>query len=144
MNPSVTLHLGDCLDVLKTLPDGSVDAVVTDPPYGISYKNKRRDVRPREFAPVLASDGSQLVGQAAIDSCFDLGLPVLAFAHHRKSWAGPWRQWLVWDKGGAVGGGGDGRRVSSSRGNLSSSLDSANCLAPEIRPYCGFLLRRTA
>jgi DNA modification methylase len=26
---------GDCLEVLKTLPDGSVDAVVTDPPYGI-------------------------------------------------------------------------------------------------------------
>ena len=31
----VELHLGDCLDVLRTLPDNSVDAVVTDPPYGI-------------------------------------------------------------------------------------------------------------
>ena len=30
------LHLGDCLDVLRTLPDCSVDAVVTDPPYGLS------------------------------------------------------------------------------------------------------------
>lgn len=29
-----TLHHGDCLDVLRTLPDASVDAVVTDPPYG--------------------------------------------------------------------------------------------------------------
>jgi len=28
----VTLHLGDCLTVLATLPDASVDAVVTDPP----------------------------------------------------------------------------------------------------------------
>ena len=27
----VTLHHGDCLDVLATLPDASVDAVVTDP-----------------------------------------------------------------------------------------------------------------
>ena len=27
--------LGDCLDVLPTLAAGSVDAVVTDPPYGI-------------------------------------------------------------------------------------------------------------
>ncbi len=26
---------GDCLDILPTLPDGCVDAVVTDPPYGI-------------------------------------------------------------------------------------------------------------
>ena len=27
---------GDCLEVMKTLPDNSVDAVVTDPPYGIT------------------------------------------------------------------------------------------------------------
>lgn len=27
------LHLGDCLDVLRTLDAGSVDAVITDPPY---------------------------------------------------------------------------------------------------------------
>ncbi|WP_304951589.1 DNA methyltransferase [Shinella sp. NM-101] len=29
----VTLHAGDCLDVLDALPEASVDAVVTDPPY---------------------------------------------------------------------------------------------------------------
>jgi DNA modification methylase len=27
---------GDCLEVLRTMPDNSVDAVVTDPPYGLS------------------------------------------------------------------------------------------------------------
>lgn len=27
------LHVGRCEDVLKTLPDNSVDAIVTDPPY---------------------------------------------------------------------------------------------------------------
>ncbi|MEQ7847742.1 DNA methyltransferase [Nocardioides kribbensis] len=31
----MTLHHGDCLDVLRALPDASVDAVVTDPPYGL-------------------------------------------------------------------------------------------------------------
>lgn len=35
MSDAVRLLLGDCLDVLRELPDGSVDAVVTDPPYGI-------------------------------------------------------------------------------------------------------------
>ena len=30
------LHLGDCLEVLKTLPENSVDSIVTDPPYGLS------------------------------------------------------------------------------------------------------------
>jgi len=29
----IQLHLGDCLDILPTLESGSVDAVITDPPY---------------------------------------------------------------------------------------------------------------
>ena len=29
----VCLHLGDALDVLRTLPDESVDCIVTSPPY---------------------------------------------------------------------------------------------------------------
>jgi len=28
------LYLGDCLDIMRTMPDKSVDAVITDPPYG--------------------------------------------------------------------------------------------------------------
>src|SRR5690606_29866041 len=31
-----TLYEGDCLDVMRQLPENSVDAVVTDPPYGLS------------------------------------------------------------------------------------------------------------
>ena len=30
---SVTLYLGDALAVLRTIPDASIDAVITDPPY---------------------------------------------------------------------------------------------------------------
>ena len=30
----IDLRLGDCLEVMKTIPDGSVDAIITDPPYG--------------------------------------------------------------------------------------------------------------
>lgn len=33
---------GDCLEVLKGLADGSVDAIVTDPPYGIDYQSAWR------------------------------------------------------------------------------------------------------
>ena len=32
----IKLHLGDCLDLLKDIPSDSIDAVVTDPPYGLS------------------------------------------------------------------------------------------------------------
>ena len=32
----LVLHAGDCLDVLATLPESSVDAIVTDPPYHLT------------------------------------------------------------------------------------------------------------
>ena len=31
---------GDCLEVMKQMPDKCVDLVVTDPPYGVSFKKK--------------------------------------------------------------------------------------------------------
>ena len=34
---------GDCIEVLKTLEDNSVDSIVTDPPYGISFMGKSWD-----------------------------------------------------------------------------------------------------
>lgn len=37
------LHLGDCLETLRTMPDNSVDSIVTDPPYGLSFMGKRWD-----------------------------------------------------------------------------------------------------
>jgi DNA modification methylase len=43
MADKLTLHHGDCLEVLRSLPDCSVDSVVTDPPYGLSFMGKRWD-----------------------------------------------------------------------------------------------------
>jgi len=37
----VTLHAGDCREVIRTLPDNSVDSVVTDPPYALVSIAKR-------------------------------------------------------------------------------------------------------
>jgi site-specific DNA-methyltransferase (adenine-specific) len=37
------LLLGDCLDKLKELDDNSVDSIVTDPPYGLSFMGKDWD-----------------------------------------------------------------------------------------------------
>jgi len=43
MTDKLTLHHGDCLEVLRLLPDCSVDSIVTDPPYGLSFMGKRWD-----------------------------------------------------------------------------------------------------
>uniref|UniRef100_A0A6M3IWH8 Putative methyltransferase n=1 Tax=viral metagenome TaxID=1070528 RepID=A0A6M3IWH8_9ZZZZ len=39
-NQMIDLRLGDCLEVMKTIPDNSVDLVLTDPPYGIGVACK--------------------------------------------------------------------------------------------------------
>jgi len=44
----VVLHLGDCIEVMAALPEASVDAVVTDPPYGLGFMGKAWDA---DFAP---------------------------------------------------------------------------------------------
>ncbi|PUA41455.1 site-specific DNA-methyltransferase [Pseudomonas protegens] len=37
------LYLGDCLEQLRLMPDNSVDSIVTDPPYGLSFMNSQWD-----------------------------------------------------------------------------------------------------
>lgn len=37
------IHLGNCLEVLKGIPDNSVDSIVTDPPYGLAFMGKKWD-----------------------------------------------------------------------------------------------------
>ena len=39
----INLYNGECLEVLKQLPDACVDAVITDPPAGISFMGAEWD-----------------------------------------------------------------------------------------------------
>lgn len=45
------IHAGDCIAEMRKLDEGSVDAVVTDPPYGIGFMGHEWD-QPGEFAPI--------------------------------------------------------------------------------------------
>lgn len=38
---AITLHSGDCRDVLKSIPDNSIDSICTDPPYALVSIVKR-------------------------------------------------------------------------------------------------------
>lgn len=48
----VVLNHGDCVKVMRELPDASVDSVVTDPPYGLGFLGREWDAVPpgREWA----------------------------------------------------------------------------------------------
>ena len=41
-----TIHHGDCIQVMNAMPPESVDAIVTDPPYGLGFMGKKWDGLP--------------------------------------------------------------------------------------------------
>ncbi len=63
----VKLYVGDNMESLRQLPDNSVDSVVTDPPYGISFMAKKWDYDVpsvelwREVLRVLKPGGHALI-----------------------------------------------------------------------------------
>ena len=46
---TVELYLGDCMEIMQELEDGSVDAVVADPPFGIGFKYESHDDSPNGY-----------------------------------------------------------------------------------------------
>ena len=40
---TLQLHHGDCREVMRAMPSNSVDSIVTDPPYGLSFMGKKWD-----------------------------------------------------------------------------------------------------
>ncbi len=97
----VKLYLGDCLEILPTLAAGSVDAVITDPPYGIKiisaggrgmngWRDFRADgewdkIRPRK---------------EVFDLMLKLGKVVIVWGgNYFTDYLPPTQQWLIWDKG---------------------------------------------
>jgi DNA modification methylase len=69
---SVTLYAGDCLDVLRELPDASVDAVVTDPPYGLEFMGKEWDAPWKQGTENLAAAVNKFVAGAPFQAWCEL------------------------------------------------------------------------
>jgi len=66
--PAARVLHGDCLEVLPTLPAGSIDAVVTDPPYGLGFMGREWDTfAPRPGTPRRRAPGA-LEGAALISA----------------------------------------------------------------------------
>ena len=81
MSDLFTLHHGDCLDVLRSLPSGSVDAVVTDPPYGVDFRGQAWD---SSIPPWIAE--ARRVAQVVIFTT----APTTLWDYPRPDWVGCW------------------------------------------------------
>ncbi len=93
---SSKLYLGDCLDIMRGMPDKSVDAVITDPPYGINSHNMRSCV-----AFMDVSWDSKPASDFAINECLRVSKNQIIFGGNYFNLP-PTRCFLIWDKGGRI------------------------------------------
>lgn len=112
----VTLHLGDALDVLRTLPDTSVDCIVTSPPY---YK-KRNYNTPGQY-------GQETTLPAYVDTL------VGVFAEARRVLADHGTLWLNLGDSYSAGGQG-GNRGGRLMGGAHRDLVPARTSTPGFAP----------
>ena len=87
-----TVHHGDCLDFLRTLPAGSVDAVVTDPPYGLNWEG--HGLSTRKWNGIKNDDGTLDIRQILSMPCLVVSFGANAYPEqlpHRG-------RWICWDK----------------------------------------------
>lgn len=91
-----TLYLGDCRDILPTL--GKVDAVVTDPPYGIAHSSNHG----ASWAGTqIANDGDVAARDAALAAV--KAPSAIVFGSWKRAKPAGTHTVLIWDKGDAAG-----------------------------------------
>jgi DNA modification methylase len=90
---------GDCLEIMPGL--GSVDAVVTDPPYGIGESGQKNRTRGKVAAPGNYKDchwDDQPASPAHIAAIMGVSKHQVIFGGNFFEGLGPTSCWLVWDK----------------------------------------------
>ena len=86
-----TLYLGDCREIMPTL--GPVDAVVTDPPYGINYSPHDRHINAIDYGGKIVGDNTPFSPSSL------LGFKnVILWGGNNFATELPIGGWIVWDK----------------------------------------------
>lgn len=52
----IQIYNEDCIEGMKRIEDNSVDLIVTDPPYLMNYRTKRRKDKAHEFCSTILND----------------------------------------------------------------------------------------
>ena len=96
------LH-GDCLELMKNIPDGSVDLVLTDPPYGIKADKGSAGFGVAKGRKYKGNWDSKIPPKEVFDEMFRIGKNVIIFGgNYFAHYLPPSKHWIVWDKKGDI------------------------------------------
>ncbi|WP_031458773.1 DNA-methyltransferase [Chloroflexus sp. MS-G] len=109
MNESTKLILGDCREVLKEIPDNSVDLIFTSPPYADRRKNTYGGIHPDAYVEWFLPIGQELFRVLKPDGTFMLNIKEkaengerhtyvieLILALRKQGWL--WTEEFIWHK----------------------------------------------
>ena len=109
VDPQVELYLGDCKEVLKQIPDNSVDLIVTSPPYADQRKNTYGGIPPDKYVEWFLPISLQLLRVLRPTGTFILNIKErvadgerhtyvleLIFAMRSQGWL--WTEEFIWHK----------------------------------------------
>lgn len=69
MKERYKLYNGDCLEVIKNIPDKSIDLIITDPPYLMNYQSNRRKKENR-FDKIKNDKDNYILIQEYFKECY--------------------------------------------------------------------------
>ena len=93
------ITLGDCLDVMKSLPDKCIDLILADPPYGISCDGGSYGlgVKPKQLKQ-KSWDGA-IPLKVYFDEMFRVSKNQIIFGgNYFTDFLKPTKSWIIWDK----------------------------------------------
>jgi DNA modification methylase len=99
----INLIHGDCLEEMKKIPDGSIDLVLTDPPYGVRADKGTSGFGSAKNRRYKSEWDSKTPDKEYFDEILRIGKTVLIFGGNFFTDKLPARgHWIVWDKKGEV------------------------------------------
>jgi DNA modification methylase len=93
------LYLGDCLQVMQGMDAGSVDAVITDPPYGLGDWNNRGSNAGGPFDSDITQEWDKLISKEFIEEIFRISRNQIIWgANYLLDYLPRTKQMFVWNK----------------------------------------------